>query len=217
MNILRYAFKNISRNIFLSITSIVVISLLVFFVNILLFILFATERFIDGVNDRISITINFRDEFNAGDPRALSFIGEVTGSFTGISTEYISREDAFSILKNRDPDLALIIENTSENPLPNSIKISKIGLGEYKALNNTIARFQDILQYDATDMDKKLLDYRAQYARISVIVEMLHSLEKGIYILLALFVFTVFAIVHMIIRNFIYYLQDEVQIIELVG
>ena len=52
---------------------------------------------------------------------------------------------------------------------------------------------------------------------ISVVVDMLRSLEYGVYVLLGLFIFTVFAIVHMIIRNFIYFLQDEVEIIELVG
>ncbi len=84
-------------------------------------------------------------------------------------------------------------------------------------MNNYIARYQDILQYNATDMDKKLLDYKAQFSRISVVVDLLKSLELGVIVLLGLFLFTVFSIVHMIIRNFIYFLQDEVEIIELVG
>ncbi len=217
MNILRYALKNIFRNLFLSISSVLIISLLVFFVNILLFVLFATEQFISSVNDRISITINFRDEYNSTDPRAGKLMQEVRSTFTGISLTYISREDALGILASRNPDLADLVENSSENPLPNSIKITGVDIAYYSSLNNYIARYQDILQYDALDMDKKLLDYKAQYNRISVVVNLLRSLEYGVYILLGLFIFTVFAIVHMIIRNFIYFLQDEVEIIELVG
>ncbi|MBP9779596.1 permease-like cell division protein FtsX [Candidatus Gracilibacteria bacterium] len=217
MNLLRYAFKNIFRNLFLSISSILIISLLVFFVNILLFVLFATEQFIASVNDRISLTINLREGFSTTDIRAKNLLDEVQGAFTGISLTYISREEALDLLSARNPSLALLVENSTENPLPNSLKISGVDIASYTSLNNYIARYQDILQYNATDMDKKLLDYKAQFSRISVVVDLLKSLELGVIVLLGLFLFTVFSIVHMIIRNFIYFLQDEVEIIELVG
>lgn len=82
MNILRYAFKNIFRNFFLSASSILIISLLVFFVNILLFVLFATEKFIASVNDKISITINFRDGYNDSQVRSQMLIQGIQKSFT---------------------------------------------------------------------------------------------------------------------------------------
>ncbi len=124
MNLLRYAFKNIFRNLFLSISSILIISLLVFFVNILLFVLFATEQFIASVNDRISLTINLREGFSTTDIRAKNLLDEVQGAFTGISLTYISREEALDLLSARNPSLALLVENSTENPLPNSLKIS---------------------------------------------------------------------------------------------
>lgn len=61
VNILRYAFKNIFRNIFLSVSSILIIGLLVFFVNILLFVIYSTDEFIHSINNRISININLQD------------------------------------------------------------------------------------------------------------------------------------------------------------
>jgi hypothetical protein len=60
MNILRYAFKNIFRNFFLSISSILTIALLVFFVNILLLVVHSSETFIASVNDKIAVTISFQ-------------------------------------------------------------------------------------------------------------------------------------------------------------
>jgi cell division protein FtsX len=47
MRILRYAFRNIIRNPFLSLSSIFVIALLIFFVNILFGVLYASEKFIE--------------------------------------------------------------------------------------------------------------------------------------------------------------------------
>ncbi len=170
MNILRYAFKNIFRNLFLSGSSVLIIALLVFFVNILLFVLFASERFVENINNRISITINFRDGYDESTPRAQILSTGIRTSFTGILLEYISRENAFAILQSRNPELASLIEQGDENPLPNSLRISNIDLESYERLNTYVSRFQDILQYDAGDMDKKLLDYRSQYERISFVV-----------------------------------------------
>lgn len=99
MNILRYAFKNIFRNLFLSASSVLIITLLVFFVNILLFVLFATEQFIASINDKISITINFRDGFDDSQVRSQRLISGISEGFTGVKLDYISRESALDILK----------------------------------------------------------------------------------------------------------------------
>jgi len=216
MQLLRYALKNIFRNIFLSASSVLIIGLLVFFVNILLFVLFSTDQFIERINDRISININFQDGYDDTQIRSREFLSGVKSSFSGISLDYISREDALAILTARNPDLATLIE-TDSNPLPNSVRLSNISLDQYTGLNIYIGRFRDILQYNQDSLDKKLMDYRTQYDRIASVVNMLHILELAVYVLLGLFVFTVAILIYMVIHNFIFFLQDEVRIIELVG
>ncbi len=144
-------------------------------------------------------------------------VKEIRSAFSGISLTYISREDALTILAERDPDLASLVESTEDNPLPNSLRITNVELTSYDTLNNYIARYQDILQYDADDMNQKLLDYKAQYQRVTIIVSLLENLQFGVSILLGLFLFTVAAIIFMIIQNFIHFLHNEIQIIELVG
>lgn len=83
-------------------------------------------------------------------------------------------------------------------------------------LNTYISSFQDVLEYNEEDIRKKIVDYRAQYTRVEAVVHNLRLLEYGVYILLTLFAFTVFVVVHTVIRNFIFYLRDEIEIIELV-
>jgi len=120
------------------------------------------------------------------------------------------------LLTTRNPDLATLIESDS-NPLPNSVRLSNIDINLYESLNVFIGRFRDVLQYNQESLDKKLLDYKSQFERISSVVEMLHILQFAVYILLGLFVFTVSIVIYMVIHNFVFFLQDEVRIIELVG
>jgi cell division transport system permease protein len=216
MYLLRYALKNIFRNIFLSLSSILIIGLLVLFVNILILVIFSTERFIDSINSRISININFQDDYDSSQVRSTEFLSGAQTSFSGISVDYISRERALVLLTARNPDLATLIEQDS-NPLPNSVRLSNIGIEQYAGLNTYIARFRDILQYDQSTLDKKLLDYRTQYERITTVIKMLSMLQVTVYVFLALFVFTVAILIYMVIHNFIFFLQNEVRIIELVG
>jgi len=82
MHHLRYAIKNIFRNIFLSASSVLIIGLLIFFVNILLFVIFSTDRFITSINDRISININFKDGYDNTQIRSKEFLSGITLSFS---------------------------------------------------------------------------------------------------------------------------------------
>lgn len=217
MNIIRYAFKNISRNLFLSLSSILIIGLLIFFVNVLLFVEHASNTFIASVNNKIAFTISFQDGYNDTQVRSQEFLSGITTSFSGVRIDYISRNKALSIFSERNPDLASIIENATDNPLPNSVRISNVPLPMYEAINGYIEQYRDILQYDAENMGKKLVDYESQYNRIQEVVSVLKAANIALYVLVGLFLFTVFIVVHMVIRNFIFFLQDEIRIIELVG
>lgn len=82
MRILKYALKNIIRNPFLSFSSILIIGLLALFVNIAFFSLFASQRFIESVNNRIAITMNFRDGFGSGEIQSDELISKLQSTFT---------------------------------------------------------------------------------------------------------------------------------------
>jgi cell division transport system permease protein len=166
MFILKYALKNIIRNPFISLSSLVVIGLLVFFINILLLVLFSTDKFIESVNDRISITIPYQSGYTDQSLRSQQLFYLLESSFSGIEANYVSRDEAFLIFRARNPDLARLIESTEENPLPSSIQLSGIPLGSYEAVQGTIAQYKDILEYDENAMNRKLIDFQSQYNRI---------------------------------------------------
>jgi cell division protein FtsX len=60
MRIFKYAIKNMIRSGFLSFSSILVVALMSFFVNILGFLEYSMNTIIDTINTRISISVNLK-------------------------------------------------------------------------------------------------------------------------------------------------------------
>lgn len=216
MRILKYAFRNIIRNPLLSLSSIFVIALLIFFVNILLWVLYTSERFIEGVNNRISFTISFQSGYTTNDSRVRTLAYTLQTAFTGISIEVISKKDALNLLKVRNPDLTALIENTWENPLPDSLRIDNIPLDQYSTFNEILEKEKDIFFYDKDALDRKYLDYQSQFQRVSTVVKLLSTLEYWVFALLGLFIFTVAVIIYTVIGNSVFFHRQEIEIIELV-
>lgn len=216
MRIFYYAIRNIIRNPFLSISSIFVITLLIFFVNILLGVLFTSGRFIESVNDRISFTISFQSGYTVNDVRVRTLADTLQTTFTGITIETISKKEAFALLKERNPDLTSLIENSGENPLPDSLRIDNIPLDGYPKFDAIISEQKEILFYDKDALDRKFLDYQSQFQRVSLVVKLLRTLEYGVYALLMLFLFTVAVIIYTVIGNSVFFHKQEIEIIELV-
>ena len=199
-------------------SSILIIGLLVFFVNVLLFTIYSTDEFIRYITDRIAINIQLQDGYDDTKLRTQELVRGISSSFSGVGVQYISGNDAFDIIKARNPDLAGLVEDADTSPFANSIRINKINdLAFYDTLNTYITGFRDIIQYDQGSFDKKLLNYRSQYLQVAKVVEKLQLLKQGVWVLLTLFAFSVSIVVYMIIHNFIFFLRDEIRIIELVG
>ncbi len=217
MNILRYAWQNIKRNLSLSISSILAVGLLIFFVNILLFVLYASDEFIGYINNRIAIQISFKPGYTDKQVRSQDFINGIQQFFPGSQVTYISQQQGLDMLAERAPNLTSIVENHNDNPLPNSVRITKVSVADYEYLNSFITKYKDILEYDDKNTSRKLLDYKAQYEQIVLVVDMMKKLNAFVYVLIALFLATVFLIVNIIIRNFIQFFRNEISIIELVG
>lgn len=217
MRILKYALKNTIRNPFLSFSSILVISLLVFFINVLFFIEYVTSSITENINDRMSISLNLKSGYDGDNAEVIECLSALKQTTSSIQVQFVSREEAFEVLKKRDPELSRVIEWDKENPLPSSIVIKNIPLKEYPAIDAVVKRYTGIIQYDEERSKKSLTDYRAQYERIQGLINILLSVHYGIYSVIGFFIFAVFIIIYNSIGNFVFFYRDEIKIIRLVG
>jgi cell division protein FtsX len=194
-----------------------IIAFLIFFVCILRFALFSTDVFTESIVDRLGIVIHLRPGYDRESVRVQACIAGIAKRWDSISVEYISQSDVLDTMKKRDPTLASLVESDDQNPFPNSIRISHIrDLDIYREIDTYVAQFQDVLQYDIASTDSRLLEYQSQYREISGIVAKLQILKWAMYLFLLLFILTVLAIVYMVIHTLIFFVQDEIRIIELV-
>lgn len=217
MRLLKYALKNTIRNPFLSLSSILVISLLIFFINTLFFIEYVTTSLTENINDRMSLSLNLKPGYTGDNSEVIAAMSALKQASPSVNIEYLSKEEAFEILRKRDQELVRIIEGEKENPLPSSIVIKDIPLAEYPKIDAIVKQFKGIIQYDEERSQKSLVDYRAQYERIQGLINILLSIRYGIYGIIGLFIFSVFIIIYNSIGNFVFFYRDEIKIIRLVG
>ncbi len=213
--ILKYSVKNILRNKFLSISSIVVLMLLMFFINILLVLHNVSFKLIDSINSKLSISLYLREGFDKNSLEVTDLMNSLQSVSKNVQIDYKSKDALLEELKKKDPKLVWILEN--ENPLPNTILISNIGLNEYVLLNNNIEKKIYMLDnWNKLEQKENFTDYKAQYKRIIKVIAVLNILRVWLYVIIGIFLLSISVIVYSIIGNFIYYYRDEIYITKLV-
>lgn len=213
--ILKYSIKNILRNKFLSISSIVVLMLLMFFINILLVLHNVSFKLIDSINSKLSISLYLRENFDKNSLEVIDLMNSLQNVSKTVHIDYKSKEALLEELKQKDPKLVWILEN--ENPLPNTILISNIGLNEYVLLNDNIEKKIYMLDnWNKLEQKENFTDYKAQYKRIIKVIAVLNILRVWLYVIIGIFLLSISVIVYSIIGNFIYYYRDEIYITKLV-
>jgi cell division protein FtsX len=134
--IAKYSIKNILRNKFLSISSVLVLTLLMFFINILVILHDVSFKLIDSVNSKMTISLYLNKDYDKSSLEVNDLINNIHNLNSNISVEYKSKEVILDEIREREPDLVEILERT--NPLPDTIILSNIGLDYYEQVNAII-------------------------------------------------------------------------------
>ena len=211
MRLLKYALKNILRNTFLSLSSVLILTLLMFFINILFVIHDVSFNIIREVNSKLSISLYLNESYDRNTLDVTDLIDDLTQVWVGV--EYKTKEIILDEIRASEPDLAQILERT--NPLPDTILLNDIDLNDYTQINQIIESKLYLLISNNVD-EEYFANYTTQYKKIQNIISLLHVVQIGLYIIIAIFLISIAIIVYSIIGNFIYYYRDEIYITRLV-
>lgn len=215
LRLFKYSFKNIARNSFLSFSSVLILTLLMFFINILILLHDVSFRIIDGINDKLTISLYLSEDFNKNSEEVITLLWDIKRDFPNIQTQYKTKQEVLDELREKDPELVKILER--QNPLPETISLMGIELTQFEALNYIIEGKSFILA-QAEEWEKDYFsNYSSQYNRITQVISVLGILQIGLYIIIGIFLFSIAIIIYSIIGNFIYYYKDEIYITRLVG
>lgn len=217
MRILKYAVKNILRSKFLSLSIIIVICLISFFINTLFVLEHASTYLSTSINAKISLTTYLKKWYTNVNSEIINLLGDLKSFDNTLEVKYISKDTAFEELKKRDPELARVVEQENENPLPDSISIKNIWTSQYEKVDSIIAKYKQVIVYDENKAKSNLVDYKLQIERVKKIVGILNTVQTWIYAIIWFFLFAVFIIIYNAISNFVFLYRDEIIITKLVG
>ncbi len=217
--IAKYSVKNILRNKFLSFSSIMVLTLLMFFINTLLVLHDVSFKLIDNINSKMTISLYLEDWYDRNSIEVIDLIedighiGEWNGLDSSILVDYKTKDDILEDIRLKEPWLVKILERN--NPLPDTIVLSEIKLNQYEELNLIIEN--KIFMFSKEDINQDYFaNYSSQYEKITNVISVLDILQLGLYIIITIFMVSISIIIYSVVWNFIYYYKDEIYITRLV-
>jgi len=213
LRLLKYSVKNILRNKFLSVSSVLVLTLLMFFINILFILQDVSFKVIDNINSKLTISLYLQDKYDRNSIEVIDLRKDISAMSNSIVWEYKTKDEVLESLRQKDPDLVKILERS--NPLPSTITLSNIDIKEYDNLNKLIENKFFILEKN--ELEKwHFSNYTTQYEKIASVIKVLQAGQVGLYIIISVFFVSIAIIIYSIIWNFIYYYKDEIYITRLV-
>lgn len=211
--IFKYSVKNTLRNKFLSISTVLVLTLLMFFINILAFLEDISYKLIDSINSKLTISLYVNEEYSQSSLWVTDLINNIKNVSKNISVTYKDKEEIIKEIELKEPNLVKILEKN--NPLPDTIVVSNIKLNEYEIVNSYINE-KSFLLINNPDSDDYFANYNSQYKKIESIISILTLLKTGLNFIIGIFIFSISVIMYSVISNFIYYYRDEIYITKLV-
>ncbi len=211
--IAKYSVKNILRNKFLSISSVLVLTLLIFFINILIVLHDVSFKLIDSINSKMTISLYLDDKYDKNSIEVIDLIDDIKKIDLNIKIDYKTKEEILDDIRIKEPWLVKILERS--NPLPDTIILSDIKLNKYVDLNRIIENKLYLLEKSDDNKDY-FANYTTQYQRITSIIKVLDILQIWLYTIIWIFLVSISIIIYSIIWNFIYYYRDEIYVTRLV-
>jgi len=107
-----------------------------FFINLLLVVHSTSFELINYVNDKMSISLYLDNKYDKNSKDVIDLKASLKKASPSSQIIYKSKEEILEEIRQEDIKLVRILEK--ENPLPNTITISKIPLLDYENINYII-------------------------------------------------------------------------------
>ncbi|MBU0544105.1 MAG: permease-like cell division protein FtsX [Proteobacteria bacterium] len=134
---------------------------------------------------------------------------KISGLYSVEDVRFISKEEAFDVLKEQMKRQSSLLENLKENPLPNAFEIRMIASSQtWEKIENLASQIQSIPQVEEVEYGQRWL------ARFSYIINLFKLSGYALGILFS--VASVFIVANTV-RLVLYSRRDEIEIMRLVG
>lgn len=217
--IFRAGILDFSRNAFVSVASILVMTVTLFVIGVTIFAGVILNATLTELRDKADINVYFTTD--APEERMLELKSSLEALPEVASVEYISRDEALAAFRERHKDDQLTLqalEELGENPLSAVLNVKARDISQYQSIAAFLDREQQALREGEAPIIDKINFYNEQHqqalARLESITDSAQRLGLAIIVMLVL---TSLAISFNTLRLAIYTSRDEIQVMRLVG
>ena len=215
--IARVGFVSFWRNWFVSLTSILVMTMTLFVIGSVIFIGAVLDSTVEQIKSKVDVNVYFVT--SAGEEDVLSIKKSIEALPEVASVEYISREKALEDFRLRHADDQLTIqalEELEDNPLGAGLNIRAKETSQYESIAGFLENDGNVLSGAGAPIIDKV-NYFQNKAAIDRLTSLTDSLDMiGLLVTIALSVISAF-IVFNTIRLVIYTSREEISVMRLVG
>lgn len=210
LRMIKFSFQDISRNIWLSLVTIIILILALFSINMFVVVKVVGDSAVDAVKNKVDISLYL--ENNAKEQEIESLRSKIDNLAEVKSVEYVSQNDALQFFrqKNRDnPEVMEALRELGVNPLTPNLNIKPVNTDDFDELTHELNKINsDIIASRNFTDHRKLLD------KINGVTD--KASQAGI-VVSTIFVLITLLVVYNSIRVAIYTHEQEISIMRLVG
>ncbi len=215
--IVRSGFVNFWRNGFVSISSIVVMTITLFVIGSLIFLNAMMKASLEFLSEKVDINVYF--EIEAPEESILAVQRSLEGLPEVRHVSYISRDEALKRFRERHKDDEIELQALSElgdNPLRASLSVKATDPSQYERINNFLSTDQTTLRQDGSSIVAKV-NFKDNKSAIEKLTQIIEGVELfGLVVSLVLVAASII-IVFNTIRMAIYISREEIAVMRLVG
>ena len=153
--IFAYAWTNFIRNGFVSLATVLVISVIIFIFKVATLVSNLSEAVVTAINKKVDLIVELHEE---ADQVLVQSILKDLGRMPEVEkVQHISKAEAFENFKNNHPEKAEFLEKYSLNPLPPQFQITTTDPTSHEKIISFLSqkRFRDVL--DADKLKRKVV------------------------------------------------------------
>lgn len=211
LRLIKFAWQDFWRNLWLSAVTILMIVLALLSVNTLILFNVATERIIAAVEQNIDIVVFLKPEVSTEQAQAI--VADLEKNADAKEVHLVTAEQAlqeFQLRFKDNPTVLATLKELDGNPLGARVTVQAKEPQLYPAILASLdgAKYKDtILKTDYTDYETMVTSVNALTSKV----------RRAVLILFALFALVAILIVYNTIRVSIYTHRDEINVMKLVG
>jgi len=209
--IVKFAWQNLGRNLWLTIMTVVVLSVTLFSVNVLLAMNVVTGAVAHSLENRIDVSVYVKA--GATDDEKNSLRSYLVGLPQTADVKTVSPEDALAAFRLRhadDPEVLKALDEVGENPLGATYVVTAKSLDQYPAIIAAL----DHPAYRDLITEKNFEDYSTLISKVRDIRDRVSGFGIALLIVFALLAMVVMVNV---VRVAIFTHKEEIGIMKLVG